>query len=105
LLVARRLAALLLVSSSCLSSAAQKVVIRAINAKTGKPVQGYDSHNPVGLSLYDQAKKPIPISLTTESYHQQGSEIRELQNADSIQIFANGYIDCRKVTGGIQPYY
>ena len=53
--------------------------------------------------MYDPDQKPIPIDVT--DFKGRGSHVREMQNAASIQIAADGYINCRKIKPGLGPYY
>jgi hypothetical protein len=86
-------------------SQAQKIAIRVINSKTNQVVQGFDSYNPALVWLFDAKGKQILVNMTPETYHQQGGEIHDVQGASTIQISANGYVDCRKEQALSNPRY
>ena len=84
---------------------AQKIAIRVINSKTNQVIHGFDNYNPAMVRLFDSKGEQIFVNMTPETYHQQGGEAQDVKDASTIQLFANGYIDCRRVKFPSGPRY
>jgi hypothetical protein len=92
---------LILVAATITSaSRAQDIILRVIDSKSGAVVQGEGGYGPAGMWLFDAAGKQIPVKVTPDMLHTY-SEHHDAQGAASVEIWANGYDDCRK--GKVQP--
>jgi hypothetical protein len=84
---------------------AVKITIRVLDSKTGNVLYGRDSYNSASLLLFDEQGRSIPIQLNEQALHQQGGETRDVQNAAAVEIFPDGYLDCRKIKKRGDPHY
>jgi hypothetical protein len=88
------------------ASHAQEITLRVINSKSGSVIQGEGGYGPAGMWLFDAAGKQIPVKVTPEMLHTY-SEHHDTQGAASVEVWTNGYVDCRKgkVQLGVGPRY